>query len=382
MTHQPKELTREELHNLVWETPISRLADRFGISGNGLAKICRRLEVPYPPRGWWAKKAAGKALKTGALPPARPETIVRVSILPTENDTGDLKAQIHQRRDEIGDIAVARRLTNPHPIIARWRQARQTRIEEARRERDPWRRSLYSVSDFTSTDRRRHRVLQALFEILERQGATISEDDRGKLIAMVADEKIEFSLQEKSRQVTRPLTDEERRWESWNKSGVKTELEPTGHFQFSIRSWIDQPIRKNWLEGDKRSIEGMLAEIAATFLVLGRLLADRTRVRREQAKLHAERQRQLDIERERRKLDENRWNRFLEIAEGWRRIEDARAFLARLRELDLPDPQLIDDLTISDWLDWAEERVAKLDPSAQGVECVFRDIAQVSAWAR
>lgn len=33
---------------------MSRLSERFGLSGNGLAKICRRLDVPYPPRGYWA----------------------------------------------------------------------------------------------------------------------------------------------------------------------------------------------------------------------------------------------------------------------------------------------------------------------------------------
>ncbi len=59
-TKQSITVSREELYQHVWETPMSQLAQRYGISGNGLAKICDRLKVPYPPRGWWAKKAAGK----------------------------------------------------------------------------------------------------------------------------------------------------------------------------------------------------------------------------------------------------------------------------------------------------------------------------------
>ena len=55
----PVDVTREELYRLVWETPMSRLATKYGISGNGLGKICDRLNVPFPPRGYWAKKAAG-----------------------------------------------------------------------------------------------------------------------------------------------------------------------------------------------------------------------------------------------------------------------------------------------------------------------------------
>jgi hypothetical protein len=39
---------------------MSRLAADYGISGNGPAKICDRLKIPYPPRGYWAKKAAGQ----------------------------------------------------------------------------------------------------------------------------------------------------------------------------------------------------------------------------------------------------------------------------------------------------------------------------------
>ncbi len=53
-------VTREELYRQVWETPISRLAEKYGVSGNGLKKICDRLHVPYPPRGYWAKLAAGR----------------------------------------------------------------------------------------------------------------------------------------------------------------------------------------------------------------------------------------------------------------------------------------------------------------------------------
>jgi hypothetical protein len=44
----PVTLTREELYALVWELPMIRLGERFGISGTGLAKICKRLSIPYP----------------------------------------------------------------------------------------------------------------------------------------------------------------------------------------------------------------------------------------------------------------------------------------------------------------------------------------------
>ncbi|MDZ7736870.1 MAG: hypothetical protein U5P41_12800 [Gammaproteobacteria bacterium] len=34
----------EELYQQVWQTPMSKLAEQYGISDNGLAKICRKLK--------------------------------------------------------------------------------------------------------------------------------------------------------------------------------------------------------------------------------------------------------------------------------------------------------------------------------------------------
>jgi len=36
--------------------PVAKVAESFGLSDVGLAKICGRHRVPVPPRGYWAKK--------------------------------------------------------------------------------------------------------------------------------------------------------------------------------------------------------------------------------------------------------------------------------------------------------------------------------------
>jgi hypothetical protein len=55
--------TREELHALVWSQPMRTLAKSRGISDVALAKQCRKAGVPVPPRGWWARKEAGKPVR-------------------------------------------------------------------------------------------------------------------------------------------------------------------------------------------------------------------------------------------------------------------------------------------------------------------------------
>ena len=60
-----KTFTRRELYDLVWSKPISKIAPEFGISDVALHKVCEKHRVPRPPRGYWAKVAAGRpATKT------------------------------------------------------------------------------------------------------------------------------------------------------------------------------------------------------------------------------------------------------------------------------------------------------------------------------
>jgi hypothetical protein len=72
---KPATISREELYQQVWETPMSHLGEKYGISGNGLKKICDRLNVPYPPRGYWAKLAAGKLYEL-FFRPADPAAVI------------------------------------------------------------------------------------------------------------------------------------------------------------------------------------------------------------------------------------------------------------------------------------------------------------------
>ena len=63
-------LTRQQLYDRVWSKPVDQLAKEFGISNVGLGKACRRHGIPVPPRGYWAKKAAGHRLRQVPLPAA------------------------------------------------------------------------------------------------------------------------------------------------------------------------------------------------------------------------------------------------------------------------------------------------------------------------
>lgn len=65
-------ISRQQLYEAVWSTPATHLASRFGVSDSFLARICKRLRVPRPQPGYWAKLAVGKAPPKPALAPAEP----------------------------------------------------------------------------------------------------------------------------------------------------------------------------------------------------------------------------------------------------------------------------------------------------------------------
>jgi hypothetical protein len=70
---KPCTLSREELYELVWSKALSSLAKDFGISDVALGKRCRRLKIPIPGRGYWARVEAGQKSARPKLPAREPE---------------------------------------------------------------------------------------------------------------------------------------------------------------------------------------------------------------------------------------------------------------------------------------------------------------------
>jgi len=62
---------RETLYAEVWAEPVKVVAQRYGLSDVGLAKICKKLHIPIPSRGYWAKVKVGRVMKKVLLPPLR-----------------------------------------------------------------------------------------------------------------------------------------------------------------------------------------------------------------------------------------------------------------------------------------------------------------------
>jgi hypothetical protein len=62
------EFKRDELYAEVWQTPLTQLCKKYGLSDNGLRKVCKAMNIPLPVAGHWARIAAGQKIARKPLP--------------------------------------------------------------------------------------------------------------------------------------------------------------------------------------------------------------------------------------------------------------------------------------------------------------------------
>ena len=61
---------REVLYQEIWNFPVTEVAKKYAVSDVTIHKVCREMEIPTPPVGYWAKKQAGQEVAIPPLPPS------------------------------------------------------------------------------------------------------------------------------------------------------------------------------------------------------------------------------------------------------------------------------------------------------------------------
>lgn len=59
---------REVLYKEVWQFPVTEVAKKYSVSDVTIHKICKSLDIPTPPPGYWAKRRAGRDVTIPPLP--------------------------------------------------------------------------------------------------------------------------------------------------------------------------------------------------------------------------------------------------------------------------------------------------------------------------
>lgn len=382
-----RRVTREELYKMVWKKPLIRLAAEFGITGNGLAKVCDKLDVPYPPRGYWSKKEAGKPVVTLKLPPQRDGIPSTADIHPTPPKPAPSVAEKQAAEavaDRIREIAVPASNDHLHPSVQAWiaghkKRQKERELENRNRRRDfGWASPL--IPNLTERDLYRFRASSAIFYAVEKAGGTIEKSSAsGKVTFLVDGHQVECSIVEKMVKSLKQW-EELRKWTAFTEY-CKSGLDSSGFLRLSITTYLESR-RPEWVETQKVKIAQLMPIFVGAIMAAGPILGKRKREREEQEKRHREEEARRYEARQLREINEKRWNKFREYAVNWDERQILLKFLAEIEaRLANEDDIAIADRTLREWVEWAKANAEALNSLSAGAAGMFQAVAKTPQWS-
>jgi hypothetical protein len=70
MSDSPQKISRQELYEKIWATPIVKLGKELGYSYLEMVQLCEKLNIPRPDGGYWYRRQHGGSEERVALPTA------------------------------------------------------------------------------------------------------------------------------------------------------------------------------------------------------------------------------------------------------------------------------------------------------------------------
>lgn len=356
-------LTREELYRLMWERPASRLAKEFGISDVALGKLCRRMGIPKPPPGYWARVEAGQRPQVPPLPAGEKATPsvahIPVRRQPELTALGDLEVLRGLASNGLNGerITISDTLADPHPLIAAMLNCLRMRAA-GDGDDTSGDDSLPDIEASDATIDRALRIMDILMKTLEARGyrVKVSRDYWGKATRVYcadADAEVQISLTERHSERQRDLTPAEKKKPPYLIDNRFITV-PSGKLTFKVRG---RGVETKWWTDKKHDpLENRLDEVLLGLIVRleGLRLEDLAEKEAERRRAE-ERRRQEEEQARREKLHRD--------AAAWRQSEDIRAYL-RAYEEKLCSRQ--DGIVLGgeedEWLRWARRYADSLDP--------------------
>lgn len=364
------ELTRERLHELVWSTPATKLAKEFGVSDVAIVKRCQKLAVPRPPRGYWAQLEFGKAVNKPDLPPL-PATPAEV-----------LEEQALKPIDE--SIALPAETESLHPLATQFLAA----IKGGKLSYDKQRvhlkeRELPEAEIAKAQAARAAGVIHGLLNLVEPRGIQFkrsrSKYDGGCF--RKGNDDLHLKIVEEL--VDKP--ERPGRRNSYYSSWQQDNKVASGRLTFTLNpDRYGRQAEKRWSEGEKASLETIVAEMAKeicrhyadlqTKCAAEAIEREKQRIEAEiRWKKHQEEEAVRQSEEKKRKhakaletAARERKDDLLKASEWWRLWQQTEDFISACEQRwrsEQPDGLKPEQ---TGWLAWARETAGTLSPFAAG----------------
>lgn len=385
-----RHFTREAFYELVWSKPMTHLAKELGVSDVALHKVCKKHDIPNPPLGWWAKKAAGKQVKQTPLPKPSKGVSDRITIaagaLRAEGEV--LAVAREAARLKLSDFDMLE-VTEEHPLVAQSIAKLRTapvvleglvRVSTA---------GLIPLNVAPASIERVQRSLNLIVAAAHVLGFQL-KNKNDKVGFTDGTEHVPFAIEEiLDRTKHQPTDKQTAKYESekmrrmrllgkteWDEgddywvrpSWPEWDYRPSGRISFAFDVYVSSAsnLRKSFRDGKTQAVETMVPDIAVGLAVI-------FAAKQEDARRAAEARRKYE-EAERRRIeaqrlayiDEKRSNALNAV---FGRLED-RDRLRRLQSQLAEDLKGVDAPRVRELLNWLNERleIAERDGSAEGIE--------------
>lgn len=400
---------REALYAEVRAEPMTTVAARYGLSSNFLARVCERLNVPRPPRGFWAKLKVGAKVRRVPLPAPRIGDELewcRNGEEPTIYTDGGSSNSTRAKRGKQHPLLVG---------VAHHFEVGRVRAHDSEKYLRPYKQNLVDIFSSKACLQRALATANKLFFALEDRGYRVmlapsdgrtvrlglhhraGEAGRGDsdyryvgnrnrpTVVLVGAVMIGLSLFEISERIeVRYVGGDERyvpvgsredrlyprvahdwtthEWRPSGRLGLHA-YAPTTSFRWE----------RYWREEKGRDLTSFFAEIGdelAEHAPVITQLEAKARQDAEEQRIKWEREREEAAKKdaERRRVDEEkaRFEAFKTELTTWRFTHDARAFVGELRELVRSRGLRISrGGPLEEWIAWIEERTLEVDPLAK-----------------
>lgn len=368
-------ITREELYNLVWENPLSKLAKKYNLSDNGLRKVCKKLDIPLPKNGYWQKIQFNKKVIKEKLPlnntveasitlkfRKNSETVINGEVNELNQLTKELKNTLKDT------IIFPEKLTKPNQLII-----------DAKNDLKDKKPSLYhnmnglvntspGIIDIAVTP---HNIKRALLfmdifiKAIQNRGHKIIIKDGTRVI--INNIELRIDLREKLKRKIIKGT----HWDS-------TVLEPSNILSLRLDIY---PI-KEWTDTDSSKIEDKIPSIIAK-LELQAIQEKQQAIEREIWNREYERKRKIEEDFEaKRNFELKEFKGLFQKANRWHQAEILRKYIFEVEKKAKENNSLTEE--VIKWLEWANNKVEWYDPFTEKEDETFekvnRDTLEYKRW--
>lgn len=373
---------REELYRQIWEEPLIKVAAKYGISAVMLGKVCRKLQIPLPGRGYWIKKEFGKPVETMPLPDAENLPVVQrfkeiksknaEALAPEPQPTDPEYQRILQleSRIVIADPAAAR-----HKFVtASAKSLRNATTDNRGIVQASWHDAALDIRVSKNSVDRALNIMNAIIMLLESEEFTVAVNaERHGTTAHVFGHDVPFSIVKKTREKGR------REVPGYSYTHTEIDYQPSGELEFraAVQFYGDKRIR----DGKTQKLESLISKCAGAILREARdrvIWAEKRRLEEIEEKKRAKERATLaeQIAEEEKKLkDFDSW------VNGWLRAQEMRDFISALRKMwEEQGDDLSPDSEKGRRILWMKQQADRLDPLVERPKSILDRKPELNRW--